>query len=260
MANEVDLYNPPSRPRTASNGFDPTGLFDSGAVPALSDAAEAIYEYVESKANEVGTSIPKNRGLPPAASPENMLSVEEKAIIILGRSLGVVWDEIKDRIAMLRLERGEDPPSRSKFYTLTKRLVKANKEVVAAIQADLLEATEAFSPLVNGTQRFLWRAKLVEMYRQKFIEVSLGDYNPADGPQLTQLRLIDAAMRQHLAFFDSVGALSDVSKMLASPADRVREHSQVAAEAQLRERKEKGEITEEEYVNQLRLLRFGQES
>jgi len=250
----TDTHN---RHKIASNGWDPTGLFDAGAIPSITDAAELIHGYVEGKAQELGKTIPRNRGLPHSADPKNMLSLEEKAIVILGRSVGVVWTEIRDRICALRVARGEEPPDRD-FYSFTVKFVKNNKEIVSAIQADLLEATEAFSPLVGGTQRFLWRARVLEWYRQRFISVSL-DEDLAPKDRDAQLRLIDSSMRPHMDFLDKVGGMGDMSKMLASPSERVREQAQSAAEAQLAAQRESGEVTEEEYIDRLRLLRFGQE-
>lgn len=259
---DLETLSDDSQSARNSTQGDPTGrmeLFDRGAVPSIHEAFADIYEFVEMRAKSIGETVPRNRGLPPKADPRNMLSVEEKAVIILGRAVGLVWREIEDRIIEHRAGLEQEPPTRN-FWDLSTSFLKRNGRIVAAIQADLLDAVEAFSPLVGGTQRFLWRAKLLEYYRTRIAEAD-ADKNLKPYEKDETIRTLDRAMRPHLKFFDDLGVNSDIANALKSPAERA--HEQAAAKELLEgegeiERKFKdGEISDAERIDQLRVLRHG---
>lgn len=258
--NDFDLAEGEKHTRRLPTPYDPTGrlsLFDSSGVPSINSAAEKIFDYVQEKANSVGMEIKRNRGVPPRAAPENMLTMEEKAVVLLGRACGVVWSEIEDRIFLMRDERGHTRPNKP-FYQLSQHFIRKNSKIIGAIQADLLEAVEAFSPLVGGSQRFLWRARLVEFYRRRIMEIH-ADASMDSEERDKQIRWFDASMRPHLKFFDKIGRDSDIATMLQSPSERAREQAHTQAEAEIERSFNEGEITDTERIEALRKLRHGED-
>ena len=237
---------------------DPSGEHDiflaSGVMPFEADST-SIYWYVETKAREIGTKIKRNRGKPGNAREENMLSLEEKAIVILGRAIGVTWKEIKRRITAERVLKGEIPFDRDNG-SLHNGVVTPHKDVVSAIQADMLDAIEVFSPLVGGSSRIIWRAKMVEFYRQRILTVARKSRIKAKEKEFRIIAL-DKAMASHLRFFDSMMRDEDISRILGSPSELVHAKSLEAAESAIHRRFAEGEITDEERIELLRELRHG---
>lgn len=267
MANKKTTKNKPTK-------SDPTGevaLFDEFGAPPISSEVSAIYDYVENKARSIGEHVRKNRGVPPGASPENMLSVEEKAIIILGRAVGIVWSEIKSRINQYRDEKGEPRITRPK-YELGTNVITSHSDVVAAIQADVLGAVEAFSPLVSGQQRFIWRARIVELYRQEILRIWHMDPDHVVGRTAKgqpiyatnewkdkMVAKLDRAMQPHFSYFDQIGESEDISALMVSPGDMMKQQGMVQKVQELEEMFEKGDISDEERINRLRELKHGDE-
>lgn len=237
---------------------DPMGEVDpfrESGVPHLETDVAKVYEYVERKAGSVGEKIRRNRGLPSKASPENMLSLDEKAIIILGRAIGVTWPEIYDRIVALRFTNGEAPPTREP-WELGIKVILHHTNVIKAIQADLVSSVEAFSPLVGGSQRLVWRARIMELYRRSILAI-VRDHDLPQGEKIEQIRTIDRAMRPHMKFFDAVGKSKDLSSLLASPGDAARERQMSESEEKIEQALEDGEIDQVERLARLRELHHG---
>jgi len=238
---------------------DPTGrlaLYDSAAVPSIEDGIAGIYEYVEFRANELGLHIKKNRGVPKKARSENMLTVEEKALYILGRATGVTYKEIRARIEEYRNSEGRPLGDSRSFFKAGERVIARHKPIMNAIQTDLLAATEAFSPLVGGAQRFTWRARLLEFYRVRIMEtqadLSLTEYERDDA-----IRALDTAMRPHLHWFDKLAGSKNVLGALANVSERAAEQTLLEAEAALQKSFADGEISDTERISRLRQLRHG---
>jgi hypothetical protein len=264
---------PDSTTLIVSTPYDPMGevsLFGAHGAPSLSESAEAVFNYVDRKAREAGTHVKLNRGVPPGADPANMLTVEEKAIVILGRALGLVWEEISGRINELRMAEGRDLMTRPP-HALANRIFKGHTAIVEAIQADILESTEAFSPLVSGQQRFVWRARMVQLYREQIERVfmmsedTIRGYRRVKGGEeeaiyidkVDEIRKLDRAMQPHMNFFDRVGVSGDISALLSNPSDRIREQAATKREVEIELAFERNEITDEERIDQLRDLRHG---
>lgn len=246
-----------------SNNSDPTGrlaLYDSAAVPSIEDAIAQIYEYVEFRAQELGLHVKKNRGAPRTVkNAANMLTVEEKALYILGRATGVTYAEIRARIQRYREAEGREMGDSRSFFKAGERVVSRHKPIMSAIQTDLLAATEAFSPLVGGAQRFTWRARLLEFYRTRIIETqadrSMDQYERDDA-----IRALDTAMRPHLHWFDKLAGSKNVLGALANVSERAAEQTLLEAEAAVAKSFDSGDITDSERIDQLRKLRHGENS
>lgn len=238
---------------------DPTGrlnLYDSSAVPSIEEAVDQVYAYVQFRASELGLSIKKNRGVPKKANPANMLTDQEKALYILGRATGVAYKEILARVQALRESEGRSLGDSRSFFTAGERVLARHRPIVQAIQADMIAAAEAFSPLVGGAQRFSWRAQMLEHYRQRMIAISQ-DKSLEDRERDDAIRLIDIAMRPHLKWFDSLNVSKDMMGKLANPSQRAAEQSQRKAEADIQAQFEAGTITDSERISRLRKLKHG---
>jgi len=238
---------------------DPTGEKDiflaTGVMPFEASTAE-IYEYVENRAQMVGLHVSRSRGKPPNAKEENMLTVEEKALVILGRAIGVTWRHIKARIIEERIAAGLVPPDRESGSYHTK-VIEPHRKVVTAIHADMLDALEVFSPLVSGSQRIIWRAKLIEWYRQRIFSVARNQ-RLAMKERERRVIALDKAMDKHLRYFDGLMGEEDIAKLLGSPSEQVHSQSQAKAEAMIEGSFSRGEITDEERIDELRMLRHGE--
>lgn len=263
LNNQVDIGDverggrPPSVPAMVP---DPTGekdIFLATGVMPFEATTEDIFDYVESKAISRGTHVKRNRGTPPGAREENMLSVQEKAIIILGRAIGVTWGEIKKRIIDERLSRGEVPPDRHSG-SYHGAVIAPHMDIVRAIHADMLDALEVFSPLVGGSSRIIWRAKMIEYYRQNILRLARSREG-ATKDREARIAQMDRAMIRHFAFFDSVMREEDISKVLGTPADRSKEQELDRAEAEVEEMYNRGEISDIERVHAIRRIRHGED-
>jgi len=236
---------------------DPTGeddIFLATGVMPFESPLEDIYNYVESRAMQMGSHIRRSRGLPPGAKEENMLSVEEKALVILGRAIGVTWRGIKARIIEERIKRDEVPPDReSGSYHAS--VIVPHRPIVDAIHADMLDALEVFSPLVGGSQRIIWRAKMIEFYRQRIFTVARSRLKAKE--KEARIIAMDKAMERHIRFFDGLMKEEDIASLLASPSERVASQSKTKAEQEIQKLFDEGEITDQERIDQLRELRHG---
>jgi hypothetical protein len=238
---------------------DPTGEKDiflaTGVMPFEASLPE-IYGYVEGRAQQIGMHVKRNRGKPPNAKEENLLSVEEKALVILGRAIGVTWRQIKGRIIHERVQAGLVPPDRQSGSYHTS-VIEPHRRIVTAIHADMLDALEVFSPLVGGSQRIIFRAKMIEYYRQRIFGVA----------RLTRITLkererrivaLDKAMDKHLRYFDALTSEEDIAALLSSPSEQIHSQSQTKAEDAIEAMHKRGEITDEERIDELRKLRHGE--
>lgn len=227
----------------------------AGSIPFEAPADE-IFMYVEEKAQAIGLKVKRNRGLPPFGKPENMLSPEEKSVVILGRSVGVSWPEISKRLHDDRVNRGEIPPS-CKVSNHYQGIVQGHERIVVAIHADMLEGIEAYSPLVGGSGRIIWRAKLLEFYRQRIFALAR---NPRIKLEKKERRIasLDKAMEKHIRFFDGFQKEEDMERLLGSPAERMKTQFREKAEDEIAKRFANDEITDEERIDELRKLRHGE--
>lgn len=269
---DVIPWDPEAHGSKRSNDSDPVGqvsIFEEtgGGVPAFdTSSARRIFEYVDKKALSIGSYIPKNRGVPPNTDPNNMLSQEEKAIILLGRAVGIPYRLIYQRLNDLRSGAGK-PLTTSDPHMMCAGTVGKHKEIVTAIQGDLLAAVEEWSPLVSGQQRFVWHARMVEMYREIIIRVS---QEPANAirrigkkgqvrwlDKVDEIRRLDSAMQHHMGFFERLGTSGDLSAMLSNPSEKIREQQVIRAEHDIEELHEKGEIDDIERLKRLRALHHG---
>lgn len=257
---EILVEDLPAEEGHQGSPADPVGeldLFRESGVPHLESDVQKVFDYVESKGRSVGTRVRRNRGLPPGATPENMLSVEEKAIIILGRAIGVTWPEIFDRIVALRETRGEPAPTREP-WELGVRVIRAHSEIIKAIQADLVSSLEAFSPLVGGSQRLVWRARILEYYRRATLAI-LQDDTLSRTERMERIQALDRSMAPHMKYFDKVGKSGDLSSLFVSPGDAAREKQLNEQEEHIEEAFGKGEIDDVERFRRLRDLHHGAE-
>jgi hypothetical protein len=232
-------------------------LYDSAAVPSVADGVAEIYDYVQERAQALGLHIKKNRGLPPKARIENMLTVEEKALYILGRATGVTYKEILRRIEALRTEEGRAMGDTTSFFKAGERVVAAHKPVIQAIQTDMLNAAEAFSPLVGGPQRFAWRARLLEWYREKMLEAEI-DPSLEDAERVERIQSLDRSMQTHLSWFDRLAGSKNVLGALSNISDRAAAQTLKEAEAAVERSFRDGDITDTERIERLRHLRHGE--
>lgn len=257
-------------PARLDDGIADASVFlEQSGIPSFVGPVLDIYEYVEKKAREVGENIKHNRGVPPGASRENMLTPEEKALGILGYALGIPAKEIVLRINHLRVTRNEDPVTSLNDKIFHDR----HRSVVAAIQQDAFESMEVASPLVIPRQRIAWRANMLEYYRTKIMEIVMnpdrevteGDTD-SEGQYITikehrAIAKLDAAMQPHLKFFDRLAVDPDFAGKLAPPSEQVRKahEAEKAAEKRIQDQFDKGEITDERRIELLRELRHGRE-
>lgn len=244
---------------------DPTGerdVFRSAGVPNIEGSMGDVYDYVQSKAEEVGREIRKNRGIPPKAIEGSMLTVEEKAVVILARACGVVWSEASAIINGQREVQGRAllPKSKPGFAS---RVLNDYGDVVEAIQADLLDSMEAWCPLASVQQRIVWRAKMIEYYHQEAIHTHQREDEYFESPQVPgrigkqrAMKSLDNAMKPHLDFFDKL-IVEDLSRYLKGPGGNLREQVAERKAERLQavyEAFEAGEIDEVEKVTKLREL------
>lgn len=198
--------SPETTTKISSTPSDPTGrvsVFKESSTPTIHEDVEKVYDYVDKKARSIGEKIRKNRGVPPQADPKNMMSVEEKALVILGRAIGVTWQEIMDRIVKYRQSRGKEPPDRDP-YSLSRNIFRSHRPIISAIQADMVASLEAFSPLVNGAQRMVWRARIMEFCRREIERLAATPH--VDDEQLDRIKKLDTMMRQHMSWFEDIGS------------------------------------------------------
>lgn len=237
---------------------DPTGESDiflaTGVMPFDATPGQ-IHEYVAVVAYNIGEVIRRNRGNPRNAHPRNMLSVEEKAVVILGRAIGVTWREIKKKINNARIGQGLEPPDREtgSYY---QSVIEPHKKIVAAIHTDILDALEVFSPLVSGTSRIIWRARIMEFYRQRIHAISRQSRLKVKERE-QRIIALDKAMSAHVRYFDSLQNNDDIERALGSPADQVQIQVRSKAEREIEDKFDKGEITDAERIDLLREARHG---
>jgi len=135
-------------------------------------------------------------------------------------------------------------------------VVEPHRKVIAAIHADMLDALETFSPLVGGSSRIIWRAKLIEFYRQRIFSLGRSHRLPLKERE-RRIIALDKAMEKHVRFFDSLQKEEDIERLLGSPSEQVQSQSQAKAEKAIQKRCDDGEITDEERIDELRELRHG---
>jgi len=252
---EVGVEDPPA-PIVYRVRVDGSDVFSAaGAIPFEAPADE-IFRYVEERARDVGTRIKRNRGKPNSAKIENMLSVEEKAVVILGRAIRIPWREIIKRISDDRVARGETPPSRlpSDFHKL---VMSHHKKIVAAIHSDMLEGVEAYSPLVGSPGRIIWRAKLLEFYRQRIFALGRNTNMKLERKE-RRIASLDKAMEKHMRYFEGLQKEGDVELLMGSLSEKVQARAREGAEEAIAKKFANGEITDEERIDELRKLRHGE--
>ena len=262
---EVDVGYIPQPPKHLPSIEDPTGatdVFRASGVPNIEGAVEGVYEYVQEKAKEVNLEIKRNRGIPPNAETGSMLTVEEKALVILGKACGVIWQEVRATINRHRAGSGRDllPPGKKHFF---QRVVKDYGPVVESVQADLLDSMEAWSPLSSGQNRIVWRAKSMEFYRQEILWAYDQDEmyfatetTPGRVGKQNAIKRLDAGMRSHLEFFDKL-IVEDLGRFLKGPGGQLREQAAVRQQeaiTKVYKDFEEGKIDEVEKVMRLRDL------
>lgn len=211
---------------------DASAVFRAAGVPDINGPISAVFEYVEGKASAAGMEIKRNRGVPSGASAASMLSVEEKAVAILGTACGLTTGEIKERIDRHRDESGFDPIP-SKNSNIVSKVLATYASIIEAIQADYLEEIGEWSPLTSGQNRIVWRAKMIEFYRREIVRVGgMGEDEFDDGdengssasPMVSKQKVVatlDKAMRPHLEFFDKL-VRDDLSKYLKNPGQQLK--------------------------------------
>lgn len=266
-------WDPENHGAKRANSSDPIGrvsIFEEQGrgIPSFDDVTPAqIFEYVDRKAQEIGAHIPQNRGVPATVSDHaNMLSREEKAIVILGRAIGVPYRHVVEKLNEFR-DAANLPPITSDPVVLCHKAVTRHKEIVAAIQTDMLVAVEEWSPLVSGQQRYVWRARILQLYAATIKRLAEAPLNAirsinSDGDfvwlnQIDEIRRLDKAMSAHMAFFDKLGVDGNLSSFFAKPSERMAEQNQKRAEAEIEEAFAAGRITEVERLNRIRTLRHG---
>ena len=205
---------------TGDFGYRDSVFLESG-VPALNDDFTKIYDYVSEKGEAVGAVIGRNRGVPPKAVPENMLSVEEKAVVILGRACGVPGTEVRDRINEHRAANGI-PPVTQNPGRLVSQTGHRYRKLVKAIQADLLSAIEAYSPLLTGLQRIVWRARIVELYHEEILRTNANPELDND-EKIKRIMKLDSSMLPHLNYFDKVYGTPNLADLLKGRSERLQQ-------------------------------------
>lgn len=275
VGNQVIDWDPEDHGAKRYNPSDPLGqvsIFEEtgGGIPTFDSAsARRVFEYVDRKARSVGAYIPKNRGVPATVKDtSNMLSQEEKAVVILGRAIGVPYRAVVERLNQLRTEAGA-PPITSDPGDVCSVVASRHKEIVTAIQADMLAAVEGWSPLVGGQQRFVWHARMIELYRatiQKLAKEPVDSIRRIDDrgrvfwlDKIDEIRRLDKAMASHMKFFEDVGVSGDLSALLSRPSDRIREQQVRKAEEDIEVLHAEGHIDDVERLKRLRALRHGEE-
>jgi hypothetical protein len=227
----------------------------TGIVP-FEAPIEQIYEYVAAVGQRVGQEIRRNRGLPPGAKQCNMLSTEEKALVILGRAIGVSFPDIADELSRRRVDAGEEPPDRAR-HSYQAKVIVPHRKIVEAIHADILDAVEVYSPLVSGSARLIYRARMLEFYRQQIHKV-YGLKRVKMRERETRISALDKSIDRHMKYFDQLMSSEDVSRLLGTPSDQVRSQSRTKAEEAVEDRYEAGEITDGERIDILRKMRHGE--
>jgi len=241
---------------TGGFGYGDSVFLESG-VPSLNDDFTKIYQYVSEKGEVVGAVIAKNRGVPPKAVPENMLSIEEKAVVILGRACGVPGTEVRDRINERRAANGI-PPVTQNPGRLVSQTGHRYRALVEAIQADLLSAIEAYSPLVTGPQRIVWRARILEFYREEILTTNANPELDND-EKIKRIRKLDSSMLPHLNYFEKVNGTPNLPDLLKGRSDRHQEFAVSRREQEIEEAFNKGKIDDVERIQRIRELRHDPE-
>ena len=253
---------------TDSDPYHKVRLFSEDGLPSLQHSIDKMFDYVSEKAAQVGCPIKRNRGKPggPGTADVNMLSVEEKAIIILSMAIGVPLSDAKKRINTLREERTIDPITRppNSLYNCGLR----HREIISAIQRDVLRGLESFSPLVSGHERLVWRARLLQFYRGQLFRVSSLPEDHVmgyakDGVEIhiteewraAEIARLDRSMRPHMDYFDKIGVSPDLSSLMGTPADRLEEMVIEDQRRAIQVLFEAGEITDIERIDRLRALK-----
>tara|TARA_R110000787_G_scaffold79469_4_gene173704 strand:- start:9451 stop:9873 length:423 start_codon:yes stop_codon:yes gene_type:complete len=136
------------------------------------------------------------------------------------------------------------------------KVLQSHRPIVLAIQSDMLEATEAFSPLVGGAHRFSWRARLLEFYRQRIIATEADPDLETDDRE-DRVRKLDAAMGPHLRWFDEFVGKKNMMEHFQPPSERAAEQTALMAEVEITREYEAGDLTDSERIERLRVLRHG---
>lgn len=247
---------------------DASVFLEHSGIPSFLGPISDIYNYVERKGREVGEDIKNNRGVPPGASRENMLTREEKAIGILGHAIGMPVQEIILRVNHLRVTQGIDP-----VESVNPRIFyERHRGIVAAIQEDMFASLEAVSPLVNPKQRFAMHATLMEYYRRCLMRVIFSNDEVTEGDTDKNGNLItiekhravmklDAAMQPHMKWFDRIAADPKFAEKMAPPSEQIRKahDAERMAETMIQEKFDRGEITDNERIDLMRELKHGRE-
>lgn len=227
-------------------------LWVSNPTVPITAPVDKIYEYVQSHAVRVGKKIQRNRGLPPNAAPENMLTPQEKAVLFLGRAIGLTYREIHNRLVEHRVAEGKKPPDSHLYERKWTEMVKRHQAVVNAIRADMVESMELSSPLVNGTLRLLFRSKLLEYFREEFMDAAT--VSDAD-ERWKRLRLVYPKLRDQMEYFDKLQGSKNIAKHLGSPAEKMREQEDTRAVDEIEQAFRSGEIDDVERIARLRALK-----
>lgn len=272
LSDPVVNWDPEDHGAKSSNSSDPIGqvsIFEEHGrgIPSFEDSTPAhVFDYVDRKAQEIGLHIPRNRGVPGTVDDHaNMLSQEEKAMIILGRAIGIPYRHVVERLNFLRTE-ATLPVITSDPVVVCHKAITRHREIVAAIQGDMLAAVEEWSPLVSGQQRFVWRARMIQMYADIIKRLSMEPYNAIRSidrrgnvewlSAVDEIRRLDKAMSSHMSFFDKLGA-KDMSSFFTNPSEKMKEQQTNKAASQIEEDFAAGTITEVERLQRLRALRHG---
>ena len=264
-------WDPENHGAKRYNPSDPLGqvtLFqeNGGGIPSLDSSVIAIYKYVDHKARSIGAHIPKNHGHPSFVPDHQMLSSEEKAIVLLGRAIGIPYRGSVDRINELRAAAGLDLYVLEASQALTP-MVARHRDIVNAIQVDMLAAVEEWSPLVAGSQRFVWHARMIEIYRALIValaEEPLDSIRRIDHKgktfyldKVNEIRRLDKAMSSHLTYMDKLVGSADLAKLLSNPSGALAEQRRSNVEDEIEAEFEEDKITEVERLQRLRQLRHG---
>lgn len=272
VTDEAVDWNPEEYHGKRPNSSDPIGkvsIFEESGrgIPAFSDASPSrIFEYVDSKAKAIGAHIPKNRGVPASVEDTaNMLSQEEKAIVIHGRAIGIPYRLVFERLNQLRAE-ANLPLITSDPIKVCNVAVSRHRDIVAAIQSDMLAAVEEWSPLVSGQQRFIWRARLIQMYADVIKRLSLEPYDAIRSidshgnvewlNKVDEIRRLDKAMAPHMTYFDKLG-VRDMNSIFTNPSEKIQEAQARKAEETIEQDFADGTISEVERLKRIRALRHG---
>jgi hypothetical protein len=135
-------------------------------------------------------------------------------------------------------------------------VIVPHKKVIDAIHADILHAIETFSPLVSGSARAVWRAKMIEYYRQRIMVVARHQRLRVIDRE-RRIIALDRAMSTHMRYFDQMMEPRNIGHLLSSPSSLVHASALSDAEQAIAEQFEEGKITDEERIDALRKLRHG---